>query len=195
MSKKKKENIDEFNPYEVDKLSKIPSWLIIFVLKFWAAAAAVFFTIIGGIDIGIDFSKDNFNNVIAAINKSEQIIVIIGFTISILLNYAVKQVVILLNNRRNNTYKYNLINQTGLLGFFLHLLYGIVVSFVLFFAISFLGYKGWVINLFGTSEYGIEPFTYGLCFIIIDILCVIIKNIVCDIVERIKYKRQLALDL
>lgn len=195
MSKKKKENIDEFNPYEVDKLSKIPSWLIIFVLKFWAAAAAVFFTIIGGIDIGIDFSKDNFNNVIAAINKSEQIIVIIGFTISILLNYAVKQVVILLNNRRNNTYKYNLINQTGLLGFFLHLLYGIVVSFVLFFVISFLGYKGWVINLFGTSEYGIEPFTYGLCFIIIDILCVIIKNIVCDIVERIKYKRQLALDL
>lgn len=195
MSKKKKENIDEFNPYEVDKLSKIPSWLIIFVLKFWAAAAAVFFTIIGGIDIGIDFSKDNFNNVIASINKSEQIIVIIGFTISILLNYAVKQVVILLNNRRNNTYKYNLINQTGLLGFFLHLLYGIVVSFVLFFAISFLGYKGWVINLFGTSEYGIEPFTYGLCFIIIDILCVIIKNIVCDIVERIKYKRQLALDL
>ena len=195
MSKKKKENIDEFNPYEVDKLSKIPSWLIIFVLKFWAAAAAVFFTIIGGIDIGIDFSKDNFNNVIASINKSEQIIVIIGFTISILLNYAVKQVVILLNNRRNNTYKYNLINQTGLLGFFLHLLYGIVVSFVLFFAISFLGYKGWVFNLFGTSEYGIEPFTYGLCFIIIDILCVIIKNIVCDIVERIKYKRQLALDL
>ena len=195
MSKKKKENIDEFNPYEVDKLSKIPSWLIIFVLKFWAAAAAVFFTIIGGIDIGIDFSKDNFNNVIASINKSEQIIVIIGFAISILLNYAVKQVVILLNNRRNNTYKYNLINQTGLLGFFLHLLYGIVVSFVLFFAISFLGYKGWVFNLFGTSEYGIEPFTYGLCFIIIDILCVIIKNIVCDIVERIKYKRQLALDL
>lgn len=195
MSKKKKENIDEFNPYEVDKLSKIPSWLIIFVLKFWAAAAAVFFTIIGGIDIGIDFSKDNFNNVIASINKSEQIIVIIGFAISILLNYAVKQIVILLNNRRNNTYKYNLINQTGLLGFFLHLLYGIVVSFVLFFAISFLGYKGWVINLFGTSEYGIEPFTYGLCFIIIDILCVIIKNIVCDIVERIKYKRQLALDL
>lgn len=195
MSKKKKENIDEFNPYEVDKLSKIPSWLIIFVLKYWAAAAAVFFTIIGGIDIGIDFSKDNFNNVIASINKSEQIIVIIGFAISILLNYAVKQVVILLNNRRNNTYKYNLINQTGLLGFFLHLLYGIVVSFVLFFAISFLGYKGWVFNLFGTSEYGIEPFTYGLCFIIIDILCVIIKNIVCDIVERIKYKRQLALDL
>ena len=195
MSKKKKENIDEFNPYEVDKLSKIPSWLIIFVLKFWAAAAAVFFTIIGGIDIGIDFSKDNFNNVIASINKSEQIIVIIGFAISILLNYAVKQIVILLNNRRNNTYKYNLINQTGLLGFFLHLLYGIVVSFVLFFAISFLGYKGWVINLFGTSEYGIEPFTYGLCFIIIDILCGIIKNIVCDIVERIKYKRQLALDL
>lgn len=191
MSKKKKESIDEINPYEVDKLSKIPSWLIIFVMKYWAAAAAVFFTIIGGLDIGIDFSKDNYNDVIASINTSEQIIVIIGFAISILLNYAVKQVVILLNNRRNNTYKYNLINQTGLIGFFLNLIYGIVVSFILFFAISFLGYKGWIFNLFGNSDYGLEPFSYGLCFIIIDIICVLIKNLISNIVERIQYKHQL----
>ena len=191
MSKKKKESIDEINPYEVDKLSKIHSWLIIFVMKYWAAAAAVFFTIIGGLDIGIDFSKDNYNDVIASINTSEQIIVIIGFAISILLNYAVKQVVILLNNRRNNTYKYNLINQTGLIGFFLNLIYGIVVSFILFFAISFLGYKGWIFNLFGNSDYGLEPFSYGLCFIIIDIICVLIKNLISNIVERIQYKHQL----
>ena len=191
MSKKKKEIIDEINPYEVDKLSKIPSWLIIFVMKYWAAAAAVFFTIIGGLDIGIDFSKDNYNDVVASINMSEQIILIIGFAISILLNYAVKQVVILLNNRRNNTYKYNLINQTGLIGFFLNLIYGIVVSFILFFAISFLGYKGWIFNLFGNSDYGLEPFSYGLCFIIIDIICVLIKNLISNIVERIQYKRQI----
>ncbi len=191
MSKKKKENIDDLNPYEVDKLSKIPSWLIIFLMKYWAAAAAVFFTIIGGIDIGIDFSKDNYKDVVASINMSEQIILIIGFAISILLNYAVKQVVILLNNRRNNTYKYNLINQTGLLGFFLHLLYGIIVSFLLFFVISFLGYKGWIFNLFGNSDYGLEPFTYGLCFIIVDIICVLIKNLISNLIERIQYKRQL----
>lgn len=191
MSKKKKENIDEINPYEVDKLSKIPSWLIIFVLKYWAAAAAVFFTIIGGLDIGIDFSKDNYKDAIASINMSEQIILIIGFAISLLLNYAVKQVVILLNNRRNNTYRYNLINQTGLLGFFLNLIYGIVVSFILFFVISFLGYKGWIFNLFGNSDYGLEPFSYGLCFIVVDIICVLIKNLISNIVQRIQYKRQL----
>ena len=42
MSKKEKRIEEEFDPYKVDKLSKIPSWLIILVLKYWAAAAAVF---------------------------------------------------------------------------------------------------------------------------------------------------------
>ena len=53
---------------------------------------------------------------------SEQIILFIGLTLALILNYAVKQIVIMLNNRRNNTFRYNFINQTGLIGFFLHLL-------------------------------------------------------------------------
>ena len=59
MKKKKKaqDDIENLNPYQVDKLSKIPSWIIIAILKYWAAAAAVFFILIGGLDIGIDFSQ------------------------------------------------------------------------------------------------------------------------------------------
>lgn len=194
MSNKKKRIEEEFDPYKVDKLSKIPSWLIILVLKYWAAAAAVFFTVIGGIDIGLDFSNDNYQDLIASINMSEQIILFIGLALALILNYAVKQIVIMLNNRRNNTFRYNFINQTGLIGFFLHLLYCMFVSFILFFVICFLGYKGWIINLFGTSDYGLEPFTYGLCFIVIDFIFVLAKNIIYNIVERIKYKKQLAMD-
>ena len=100
MSKKEKRIAEEFDPYKVDKLSKIPSWLIILVLKYWAAAAAVFFTVIGGIDIGLDFSYDNYQDLIASINMSEQIILFIGLTLALILNYAVKQIVIMLNNRR-----------------------------------------------------------------------------------------------
>ena len=40
------ENMNEINPYEVDKLSKIPSVVKIIFLKYWAAAAAVFFMVI-----------------------------------------------------------------------------------------------------------------------------------------------------
>ena len=51
MSKKVKDEFDGQKPYEVDKLSKFPSWLIFLLLKYWAAAAAVFFSVIGGLDI------------------------------------------------------------------------------------------------------------------------------------------------
>ena len=55
MSKDK--DVNKINPYELDKLSKIPSWLIIILLKYWAAAAAVYFGLIGGISFGLDFSQ------------------------------------------------------------------------------------------------------------------------------------------
>ena len=68
MKKKADQNnideINELNPYEVDKLSKIPSWLVIIFIKYWAAAAAVFFMAIGGLDIGVDLSQSgdlNYN--------------------------------------------------------------------------------------------------------------------------------------
>ena len=40
---KKKEEFKGANPYETDKLAKIPSWIKILLLKYWAAAAAFFF--------------------------------------------------------------------------------------------------------------------------------------------------------
>ena len=55
MKKKADQSQKELKPYEVDKLSKIPSWIIVIFLKFWAAAAAVFFIAIGGSDIGLDW--------------------------------------------------------------------------------------------------------------------------------------------
>ena len=52
MRKKDKNEVVDIDPYKVDKLSKIPSWLIILILKYWAAAAAVFFSVIAGPDNG-----------------------------------------------------------------------------------------------------------------------------------------------
>jgi len=44
MKKKVEEELNkETNPYQLDKLSKVPSWLIVLVLKYWAAAAAIYF--------------------------------------------------------------------------------------------------------------------------------------------------------
>ena len=43
----KKNKNNEFNPYATDKLAKIPSWIKILFLKYWVAAATLFFFGIG----------------------------------------------------------------------------------------------------------------------------------------------------
>ena len=58
MNKKVKEEFQqEQNVYKMGAFSKVPTWLTSILLKYWAAAAAVFFSVIGGLDIGLDYSQ------------------------------------------------------------------------------------------------------------------------------------------
>ena len=182
-------NIDELNPYEVDKLSKIPAWLIIIFLKYWAAAAAVFFMAIGGLDIGVDLTTTG--DLKYNLSTSFMIIVLIALGMGILSNYAIKQVVLMMHNRRRNTFRYNIINFRGFSAFLAYLVYMFVVSIILYFVTVFLSYKGWVLNTFGQSTTGIEPFTYGFCFIIVDGIFVSIKDLIIMIYQRIIYRKQM----
>lgn len=192
MSKKSfKSDVDNMNPYEVDKLSKIPSLLIIIVLKYWAVAAAVFFTTIGGVDIGLDFSEIDSTDIMVQWEITAQIIIIIAFGLTILFTYAVKPIVHLLHNRRNNTLRYNMVNVRGFLSIVVVFIYMFILSIILFFIIMFLSAKGWVFNLLGNTGYGIEPFSYALYFIIIDGILVLIKNLIWNIYQRYKFNKQI----
>ena len=80
---KKDKDVNNINPYEMDKLSKIPSWLIIIFLKYWAAAAAVYFGLIGGISIGLDFSNwGDPSNLAEKFAQDEIIIIILAFALA-----------------------------------------------------------------------------------------------------------------
>jgi len=186
MKKKANQSLDDINPYKVDKLSKIPSWIIVVFLKFWAAAAAVFFIAIGGQDIGLDWSEDD------SFDSDFRMIVAIALLMAIFLNYFIKQFVRMMHNRRNNTYRYNMINSRGFLAFILYIIYCFILSFILYFVTWFLGMKGWVLNPFQTVNYGIEPFTYGLSFIIIDTLFVLVKDLCVILYYRLAYKKQMS---
>ena len=193
MKKKKDFNNDTINPYEVDKLSKIPSWIVILFLKYWAAAAAVFFMIIGGTDIGLNFAEvdTNTSDIMQVVRIDAVIIFAIAFAIAILFTYAIRPIVRLMYNRRNNTFKYNMVNGKGFLPLIFNMVYMYIISFILFFVVIFLGSKGLVVNLFGEVSYGIEPFSYGLYFIILDSFFIFIKNSIVAISQRITYKRQI----
>lgn len=193
MKKKKDFENESFNPYEVDKLSKIPSWIVIIFLKYWAAAAAVFFMIIGGLDIGLNFSEieGESADLIQIARISSVIIFAIAFAMAILFTYGVRPIVRLMYNRRNNTYKYNMVNGKGFLPLIYNLIYMYVISFILFFVVTILGSNNLLPNLFGETRFGLEPFSYGLLFLIIDSIFVLIKNLIINISQRITYKRQI----
>lgn len=191
MKKNDKNNVKEINPYHVDKLSKVPSWLIVLILKYWAAAAAVFFSAIGGLDIGFDMSQTS-TDPISEMTKTIQLIVFIGLFLALFMNYIVRPFIRMMNNRRSRTFRFNLINCKGFLSFVLSLLYNLALSIVLCFVIYFLGKHHLIWDPFGTTGgAGIEPFTYALCYVLLDILCILIKNIIIYIVSRIQYKKQM----
>lgn len=191
MKNKVEEKLEkETNPYELDKLAKVPSWLIVLVLKFWAATAAIYF--IGmSVDV-IDFSTMQTEDPYAIMAQSLTLIILFGLFLAIFENYMVRPYVRLMYNRRNNTFRYNMVNVKGFKSFLLALLYMMPLSFVLFLVTIFLGKMGWVFDPFGTTGgVGIEPFTYGLCFIVCDSICLCVKNLSISVYERLKYKRQI----
>lgn len=196
MKENEKNNLNEQDPYKLDKLSRIPSWIIILFLKYWAAAAAIFFGVIGGVDIGLDFSDIGSGDATNVAVLSIKIIVLIALFISLFINYIVRPIARLMYNRRNNTYRYNMINFKGFLSFVVCFAYHLVLSTILFGITVFLGSKGWIWDPFGTtSGSGIEPFTYGFCYIAVDFIFMFIKNCILDFNEKRKYKRQMKEDM
>ena len=195
MSKRVKDETQQEQPnvYKMGALSKVPTWLTSLLLKYWAAAAAVFFSVIGGLDIGLDYSQtgeDFYTSLAADIST----IVIIGLALALVMNYIVKPVIHMFNSSKDNTHKYLLVNQKGFVSFFIALAYNLGLSIILYFITVFLGSKGLILNLFGDTNYGIEPFTYGLCYLLVDAVFLTIKNLIVYAKERSIYNTQMKED-
>ena len=184
---------EQQNVYKMGAFSKVPTWLASLLLKYWAAAAAVFFSVIGGLDIGLDYSQSG-EDFYASLAADISTIVIIGLALALVMNYIVKPVVHMFNSSKDNSYKYLLINQKGFKSFFISLGYNMGLSIILYFITVFLGSKGLILNLFGSTNYGIEPFTYGLCYLLVDFVFLSIKNLIVMYRERRLYYTQMKED-
>ena len=186
-NKVKDENVD-INPYQVDKLAKVPSWIKILLLRYWAAAAACFL-LFGISELGLNIYQEGEY---AAVELNVKLLLLLALFFAIFTNYVVRVFVRLMYNRRDNTYRLNLINFKGVLSFVASLAYNLVMAILVFVLnVGVLSKYGLVLDPFGTTGgIGIEPFTVGLLYIILDGVFIIIKNIIVMIVQRVQYKIQ-----
>ncbi|MDE7100441.1 MAG: hypothetical protein K2O05_01135, partial [Anaeroplasmataceae bacterium] len=147
---------------------------------------------IGGLDIGLDFSSSSSaTETIGELALSIKLIVLLALFMALFSNYLVRPVVRMMYNRTSNTFRYNMINVKGVLSFVLSILYHIVISILLFLITWVLSSHHLVWDPFGAAGgSGIEPFTYGLCYIFVDFVFLFIKNISIYIYTRYKYKIQ-----
>lgn len=187
MKKDSKEDISEKKNI-VDKLSKIPSWIIILLLKYWAAAAAIFFSVISSDGINLGNNKETTSGQVFAIDMA--LIILIGLFLALFMNYIVRPSVRMMYNRKNKVYRYNMINIKGFLSFVLALGYNMVLSLIIYFIVYFLGLHKLIFNPFGMTNYGIEPFSYALYYIIVDFIFLFIKDAILDTIARVKYKKE-----
>lgn len=186
-NKVKDENVD-INPYQVDKLAKVPSWIKILLLRYWAAAAACFL-LFGISELGLNIYQEGEY---AAVELNVKLLLLLALFFAIFTNYVVRVFVRLMYNRRDNTYRLNLINFKGVLSFVASLAYNLVMAILVFVLnVGVLSKYGLVLDPFGTTGgIGIEPFTVGFLYIILDGVFIIIKNIIVMIVQRVQYKIQ-----
>lgn len=171
---KKNEEFQKPNPYQSDKLAKIPSWIKILLLKYWAAAAAFYFFAVA--------------NPIA--QNEDQYYVWVSFGLALFLEYIVKTLVRFMKNSSDNTYRFNLINLKGVLSLFLHIIYSFVIVIPIMAITVFLQQHGISINLFGGYAVGIEPLLDGLIFLILDAIVVLIKNLIIKLIKKYKFHNQ-----
>ena len=188
-TKKVKDENMEFNPYEVDKLARVPSWLKILLLKYWAAAAACFL-LFGISQLGLSLDTKSATE---DVETTVKLLVLLGLFLSVFMNYVLRPFVRLMFNRRDNTYRYNMINMKGIKSFGLALVYNMIMAMIIYLVLVYiLSPNGLVLDPFGTTGgIGIEPFTVGFIYLFFDAIFLIIKNLIIMAFQRAKYKKQI----
>ena len=179
MSKKKN---NEFNPYAADKLSRIPNWIKVLFLKYWVAAATFYFFGIANPMLVVD-GLEGWQFVLIL-----YLYLVIGLTI--FNEYIVDNIVRLINNDRDNAFRYNLINYKGILSFITNLIYSILIMFPVVEILIFLAKHNLVLDSLDPAgaQAAVEPFTAGFVYIFLDTIVVWTRNFIVYAIKNKKYQ-------
>lgn len=145
----------EFNPYAIDKLSKIKPGVKIGFLKFWISGAAFFLTFTA-------FQADILDLFFALL-----------LVLTLAVEYVTNKVIIWMDHDKTPTLQYlpHQVQRKSMLSLFStmgYVLVMILLSYLLIEGLMSIGIPSMGMIMFGFDFTGIDPITFGLVFWLMD---------------------------
>ena len=162
----------EFDPYKVDRFSRIPAWIKAIFIKFWFAGMVCYFAMMG-LKIGNDLDR----------------LVLVGAVLGVVVDVLVNPLFRYMESDRReyNAYMMFPFPFRAFWTFFTNLIYYIFVLVCVNFC--YLGLNELLNLIKGTTEVihlGVEPLLFGVITVACDMLFIGIKNGVVMLVKKYK---------
>lgn len=163
------------NPYKIDKLSRIPTWIKAVFVKYWVAGAICFFFFWG---LGY------------YVRSMENLIIIASLATGLIADFLVTPAFLYFESDKKEYHKYLIAPIPGRKS--RSLLINIPVAFIEVYGVVAI-YS--IINkIYITSNgldegyvyLGVEPLLYGVFFVAIDLLLLVFKNLIIGMIENVK---------
>ena len=166
---------EELNKYRRNKAKrKFPQWLKVLGIKTWFYGAVCFFVFWG---LGLYLADQWDLYFVAAI--------VLGMVTDLLINHFLR----FTEKLPGGSKKWMMVTRRGTAGFFMNLLYGFLLMFLIVTAYNMINMG--IVAIFGSENaplLHVEPLGFGLIAMGADTLCVTIRNTLRKIVEDAKKK-------
>ncbi|MCH5148866.1 MAG: hypothetical protein J1G05_05865 [Clostridiales bacterium] len=164
----------QFDPYKIDKLSRVPTWLKACFVKWWFAGVVCYF-IMWGLAI-----SDGLDRVVLCG-------LVLGLIVDILVNPLFKYMES--DRREYDNYMMFPFPFRAFWTFFTNLIYYVFVMY--FVTLSYGGINELINLIFNTNQHvyvGVEPLLFGLLAVVVDMAFIGIKDLIVFIVKKSKKK-------
>lgn len=165
----------EFDPYKIDKFSRIPVWLKAFFIKFWFAGAVCYFVNMG---LGV------------YINATLDLMLLDGLLLGLITDCMVNPIFRMLesSDKEYNNFMMFPFPFKKYWTFFTNIIYYIGVFYVVMYAYTGLNELAQLINR--NWFIAVEPLLFGVIALLADMAFIGIKDLVVYLVKRGKRKKQ-----
>lgn len=165
--KNKNDQSQEFNPYSVDKLSKIPTWIKALFVKFWFAGAICYFCLWG---------LGNY------ISSQLDLIILTGIITGLVTDIIINNAFLYFQSNKREFEKYMFITVSGKKIW--PIFANIILAIIEVLGVTLI-YKIINQNIQNPSDMlGVEPILYGLFFVLIDMTLISIKNLIQKLIKQ-----------